>query len=481
MGEVWRGVDELLGREVAVKLLKHEYATDPTFRARFRAEARYTARLSHPGIAQVYDYGEHDDVAFLVMELVPGEPLSAILARHGRLTPDVTLDIVSQAARALQSAHDVGLIHRDIKPGNLLVTSEGTVKLTDFGIARAAEAVTLTQTGMVMGTAHYVSPEQAAGKTLTPATDIYSLGVVAYECLAGNPPFTAETVVTVALQHVRESPPPLPEEVPESAQELVAVALEKDPAARPGTAGEFADRAHLVRESLALGGGAAARHATGETALTELLASGSGVLGPEAPSAHGTDWDDRRTGRATAEQVPTEQAAVHAAAGAPGTTEFIDGPARQTSEATVDGVLTDADGGEEPARRRRRGPVLAFSTALILIVALVVGAMWLGDRDKERQARQVRATTGPSSGEIVPPDREAPAAPVPQGTSEESTRGGGPGGNIGPRQPPGPSSPAGSPRPSSSASVSPSPSKTSQEPSTSPDGEPQRDEQDNQP
>ena len=167
MGEVWRGTDELLDRAVAVKLLSAAHATDEAFRARFRAEARYAASLSHPNIAQVFDYGETSgfgdapaglpsDGAYLVMELVQGEPLSAVIARQERLSPGDTLRIVSQAADALAAAHEAGIVHRDIKPGNLLVTSDGTTKITDFGIARAmwaAQASHLTQTGMVMGTA----------------------------------------------------------------------------------------------------------------------------------------------------------------------------------------------------------------------------------------------------------------------------------------------------------------------------------------
>ena len=194
-------------------------AGDEAFLARFRAEARYAASLSHPGIARVYDYGESAEFggAYLVMELVNGEPLSAILARAGRLSADATLDIVSQAARALDAAHQAGIVHRDIKPGNLLVAAGGTTKITDFGIATAvaaAQASHLTETGMVMGTAMYVSPEQATGAQVTEASDIYSLGVVAYECLAGHPPFTASEPLAIAFAHKHEPVPALPPDVP---------------------------------------------------------------------------------------------------------------------------------------------------------------------------------------------------------------------------------------------------------------------------
>jgi serine/threonine-protein kinase len=253
MGEVWEATDELLIRPVAVKLLRREYISDEAARSRFRAEARFAAALQHGGIAQVYDYGEQDDLAYLVMELVPGEPLSKILIRNKVLSTEAALDLVSQAARALQVAHDAGIIHRDIKPGNLMVTGDGTVKITDFGIARNGQASELTQAGMVMGTAHYVSPEQASGRDITPATDLYSLGVVAYECLAGRPPFDADSAVAIALKHVRESAPELPPEVPAPVRELVRQLLSKDPANRPAGAQEVADRAYMIRESLTLG------------------------------------------------------------------------------------------------------------------------------------------------------------------------------------------------------------------------------------
>ena len=258
MGEVWRGEDNLLTRSVAVKLLPTGRAGDEAFLARFRAEARYAASLSHPGIARVYDYGESAEFggAYLVMELVNGEPLSAILARAGRLSPDATLDIVSQAARALDAAHQAGIVHRDIKPGNLLVAAGGTTKITDFGIATAvaaAQASHLTETGMVMGTAMYVSPEQATGAQVTEASDIYSLGVVAYECLAGHPPFTASEPLAIAFAHKHEPVPALPPDVPQPVSDLVYHMLAKTPAERPASVRVVADRADMLRDALAMG------------------------------------------------------------------------------------------------------------------------------------------------------------------------------------------------------------------------------------
>jgi tRNA A-37 threonylcarbamoyl transferase component Bud32 len=256
MGEVWRAEDTVLGRVVAVKCLKPEYVDDAEFRERFRAEARHSAGLSHPNIASVYDYGEQTEpetAAWLVMELVDGEPLSALLHRTGRLPSEQALDVVGQAALGLEAAHQAGVVHRDVKPGNLLVRPDGAVKITDFGIAWAADAVPLTRTGTVVGTAYYLSPEQASGKPVTPASDVYSLGVVAYECLTGARPFPGNNPLAVATAHMTEPPPPLPDDIPLPVRELVLGALEKDPARRPAHAGDFGRTAQSLRVALADG------------------------------------------------------------------------------------------------------------------------------------------------------------------------------------------------------------------------------------
>jgi serine/threonine-protein kinase len=255
MGEVWRGVDQTLGRPVAVKLLRPEYASDESFLVRFRGEARHAARLSHPGIASVYDYGEVATVddhptAYLVMELVEGEPLSAVLHREKRLSPERMLDILGQAADALQAAHALNIVHRDIKPGNLLIRHDGVVKVTDFGIARAVDAAPLTATGIMMGTAYYVSPEQASGRPVTPASDVYSLGVVAYECLAGRRPFDDRNPIVVVMAHQQDNPPPLPGDVPHQVRQLVEQAMAKNPNRRPSSAGGFARSAAAIQREM---------------------------------------------------------------------------------------------------------------------------------------------------------------------------------------------------------------------------------------
>jgi eukaryotic-like serine/threonine-protein kinase len=259
MGEVWAGTDLRLNRAVAVKMLSAQHSGDEQFRARFRAEARYAASLSHPGITSVYTYGEDSPLGgpYLIMELVNGEPLSAILERVGRLSAYNTMDVVAQAARALDVAHQAGIVHRDIKPGNLLIMGDGTTKITDFGIAkaRASGDPQLTATGIVMGTAMYVSPEQATGAVVTGSSDIYSLGVVAYECLAGEPPFIAEQPLQIAIMHKHEPVPPLPDDVPRQVSDLVMAMLAKEPAGRPESALHVADRAEVIMHALRRGSG----------------------------------------------------------------------------------------------------------------------------------------------------------------------------------------------------------------------------------
>lgn len=247
MGEVWQATDLVIGRTVAIKILKDEYLGDPGFLERFRAEARHAALVNHEGIANVFDYGEEDGSAYLVMELVPGEALSAIIERERVLSTDRVLDIVAQTAMALQAAHAAGLVHRDIKPGNLLITPEGRVKITDFGIARIADQVPLTATGQVMGTVQYLSPEQASGHSASPSTDIYSLGIVAYEMLAGRRPFTGESQVAIAMAQINETPPELPVTVAEPVRNLVYASIAKNPADRPASAAHMARAAQSLR------------------------------------------------------------------------------------------------------------------------------------------------------------------------------------------------------------------------------------------
>jgi serine/threonine-protein kinase len=250
MGEVWRAHDEVILRDVAIKILKPEFMGDPGFLERFRVEARHAARVDHEGIADVYDYGEGSGSAYLVMELVSGDSLARIIEKRIRLTGVEVLSIIEQTARALHAAHEDGLVHRDVKPGNLLITPNGKVKITDFGIARVADQVALTATGQVMGTVQYLAPEQATGKPATPSTDIYSLGIVAYEALTGKRPFTGESQMVIAMAQINDKPPAMDKDIDSRVQDLVLACLAKKPSQRPGSALDLSNRARALRLQL---------------------------------------------------------------------------------------------------------------------------------------------------------------------------------------------------------------------------------------
>ncbi|MEU5721062.1 serine/threonine-protein kinase [Micromonospora sp. NPDC047738] len=250
MGDVWRGTDQVLGRTVAVKSLLPALLDEPGFAERFRGEARTMATINHPGVVDVYDFGSDQQIAFLVMEYVEGDALSATLSRVGRLTPARTMALLAQAADALHAAHEKGIVHRDVKPGNLLVRPNGTLVLTDFGIARSDLVGQLTAAGSVLGTASYISPEQATGAVATPASDVYALGVVAYQCLAGRRPFEGDNPLEIAMKHVREAPRPLPADIPPQVRAIVERALAKDPAARWPSAAALASVARQAKLAL---------------------------------------------------------------------------------------------------------------------------------------------------------------------------------------------------------------------------------------
>jgi eukaryotic-like serine/threonine-protein kinase len=250
MGDVWRATDTVLGRPVAIKVMLPALLTDPGFMARFQAEARMMATLRHPGVVQVYDYGQtkvaSGDVVYLVMTYVDGEPLSRRLAAAGRLPVAETLRIVAQAADALQAVHQSGIVHRDVKPANLLVQPDGTVVLVDFGVARSTAATKLTGTGNVVGTALYMAPEQISGEPVSGATDVYALGALTFHCIAGHPPFEGDNALQIAFQQVHDEPPPLPEDVPAAVRALVDRALAKQPADRFPDAAAFAQAARAA-------------------------------------------------------------------------------------------------------------------------------------------------------------------------------------------------------------------------------------------
>ncbi|MEV0567474.1 protein kinase [Dactylosporangium sp. NPDC050588] len=232
MGDVWQGHDRVLGRTVAVKLLRAPTG-DPSFIDRFRTEARTMATISHPGVVDVYDFGDDPTAGvYLVMKYIDGESLARTLDRSPRLSAETTMRLVAEAALALHAAHEKGVTHRDVKPANLLIRPDGSTVLTDFGIARSATSTHETSMGLLLGTASYIAPERAAGDPATAQSDIYSLGVVAYRCLAGDLPFTGESMLQIALRHAHDEPPPLPSDVPPAVRSVVARAMAKNPADR---------------------------------------------------------------------------------------------------------------------------------------------------------------------------------------------------------------------------------------------------------
>jgi eukaryotic-like serine/threonine-protein kinase len=304
-GQVWRATDLALGRPVAVKLLHAGFACHPETLDRFRAEARHTGALSHENIARVYDYGEPPEAPapFLVMELVEGQSLAEMLAA-GPLDAAAVVDIVAQTAAGLDAAHRAGLVHRDIKPGNLLITPDGLVKITDFGISYAAGSAPVTSTGQLVGTPGYLAPERVRGARAGPSSDLYSLGVVAWECLAGRAPFTG-TAVEVAIAHRDRALPLLPVTVPAEVEALISGLTAKDPAVRPATAGDLARQAGGLRDRMVAGEVLAAGAARYVPSSTIELAE------PPAPEP-AVDGTRRRPGA----RIPRRSALVATAAAA---------------------------------------------------------------------------------------------------------------------------------------------------------------------
>ncbi|MCE4025917.1 MULTISPECIES: protein kinase [unclassified Microbacterium] len=370
MGEVWEATDHVIGRTVAIKILKDEYMGDPGFLERFRAEARHAALVNHEGIASVFDYGEENGSAYLVMELVPGEALSTIIEREGTLSADKTLDIVAQTASALQAAHAAGLVHRDIKPGNLLITPDGRVKITDFGIARIADQVPLTATGQVMGTVQYLSPEQASGHAASPATDIYSLGIVAYECLAGKRPFTGESQVAIAMAQINDAPPPLPATVPQPVQNLVMAMIAKKPADRPSSAATVARAAQALRRGDL------------NSAAIAVPAVIAGVVGAGAVASS----DDAMTQLMGATQGAT------------------------TIMPTTAQIPTEAD--EAPEKKKRSPWTWPLIALIALLIIVLGGTVWA------LLSNQKAPVPGPSTSSSAPVVTPTKTTPAPTPTSD---------------------------------------------------------------
>jgi hypothetical protein len=433
MGEVWKAKDLVLGRIVAIKVLKEEYTGDPGFLQRFRAEARHTALLNHVGIANVFDYGEEEGSAYLVMELVPGQPLSSIIEHEQVLSPDRTLSMIAQTARALSVAHAQGLVHRDVKPGNLLITPDGRVKVTDFGIARLADQVPLTQTGQVMGTAQYLAPEQATGQVATGASDIYALGVIGYECLTGHRPFSGESQIAIALAQVNDAPPPLPESLPKPVRALLMSMLAKDPKNRPANAIKLSEAAEAIRNGdisaahAAVPGMLLFEAATGPiTAPVDIATAPTGVISQKDSSTTSTSalpvLGAAAAGAAAgaAAAGASDAGAADAAAGGPATSAMT---GAGSTLARADAVAAERSWvqGEEPydgepadePDRRGRSPWTWPLIALILLVLFALIGFFLTQQGILFPAKDTTTTSASSS----PPSTSA----SPTRTSQSAT------------------------------------------------------------
>ncbi|HET8589451.1 MAG TPA: protein kinase, partial [Nakamurella sp.] len=255
MSTVYRGVDLRLDRPVAIKVMSPQYAADPTFLTRFEREARAAARLDNPRVVGVYDQGRDGDIVFLVMELVDGGTLRDLLHQRGELSVPVALSVLEPLLDALAAAHAAGLVHRDVKPENVLISARGEVKVADFGLVRAVTSTTMATGNVILGTVAYLSPEQVATGAADERSDVYSAGIVAYEMLTGHPPFAGDNALSVAYQHVHSDVPPVADEAPGVPVDIAAAvdaATNRDPLARPANAAEFLRRLRAARRELAL-------------------------------------------------------------------------------------------------------------------------------------------------------------------------------------------------------------------------------------
>jgi len=432
---VWRATDLRLGRTVAVKVLLPSLLTDPDFRKRFAAEARILAAFRHPNVVDVYDYGETEtkdgNAAYLVMAYVHGEPLSDRLVAAGTLPPAETLSIVAQAAEALHAAHASGVVHRDVKPGNLIVEPGGRVMLVDFGIARSAAITAITQANAVPGTALYMSPEQVQGKPVSPATDIYALGAVTYQCLSGAPPFDGPDAIAVAVRHLNDDVPPLPDTVPAPTRALVERALSKNPDERFPTAAAFAVAARAAANgqvppgTSALGATQLADGLPAREGGTRLDLLGGPIVGSAAVHAADPLTTTGSEGYPVAGGRPgmTETAAVAPVAGGRrGMTETgavapLAGAAGLA--AARGGAGTPARGGAATTRGgagRRAGLAIAGIVALAVIGLVTMLGLTKGDDDKGEtptsptvpsSAPGATVSTRPTNGRTTQPAQPA--------------------------------------------------------------------------
>ncbi|GAA2488466.1 Stk1 family PASTA domain-containing Ser/Thr kinase [Terrabacter carboxydivorans] len=403
MGEVYLATDDRLGRQVAVKVLSPAFADSPDFIERFRREALTAARLSHPNIAQVYDYGVDGASHFIVMEYAEGSDLAHLIREHGRLTPSDAVRVAEQVCAALAVAHRAGVVHRDVKPGNVIVRSDGMVKVTDFGIARALGQASITDTGTVMGTAAYVAPEQARGEATTPSSDLYSLGILLFQMLTGAVPFEGDTPVAVALRHLDE-PVPLPSsrvaDLPANLDDVVVRATAKSPADRYPDADAMAA---ALRGHEALADAATRALPTGEaTAVLDLAAGAAAASAAAATSTARFPATDPATTSSVAGPAP-----AHANDPATSTAMMPAASPAGTGRPAAEARRTSPD-----ARRPRSGPapvVWVLGTVVVVLVAILAFVLLSGSDPATPPAAAPRPAASSKPASSMPPTTPPPA------------------------------------------------------------------------
>ncbi|QPK79201.1 protein kinase [Corynebacterium lizhenjunii] len=428
MSTVWLADDNVHDREVAIKVLRPEFSDNAEFLGRFRNEATSAQQITSDNVVATYDYRELEDLngakfCFMALEYVRGESLADRLARDGALPEAQALEILEQAAYGLSVIHGMGMVHRDIKPGNMLITQNGQVKITDFGIAKAAAAVPLTRTGMVVGTAQYVSPEQAQGQKVTAASDIYSLGVVGYEMLAGQRPFSGDSSVSVALAHISQVAAPLSTAISAPTRELIGIALRKDPTTRYADGTEFAHATSAVRFGKRPPQPAAttATHVAPLPSATAATTVHPATLSADTPTTSspipaGPAGATAAAGSTVPAGVAGATAPGPGAAAAPTTPGGVAGPSGLTGPHTPGAAAADP----EP-RSGRAGKVALAIVGIGTLVALGwwgVKALGVGDTPRHSPASSQVIVTET----VTPPEEDAPEEPQPPAGDQPTQR-----------------------------------------------------------
>jgi eukaryotic-like serine/threonine-protein kinase len=402
MSIVFRAENPRLGNVIALKVLDPALASDDVFRTRFLEESRIAASMNHPNVIPIHDMGSSDGLLYIAMRCVMGTDLRQMLKKRGRLPAETAVFLLEQAARALDAAHRRGLVHRDVKPGNILIGPEGQVKLTDFGIAHAAGQAPVTGPGLVMGTTQYIAPERIAGTPATPASDLYSLGIVLHESLTGLPPYEGAAADVMAA-HLYLPLPPLPADVPPELDDLVARLTAKDPARRISDAREVAALAASLRDSIAT------TSRLVPPARTVAAVSGPGIAVADQPTT--TLTADQARGGVLARRAVAAGGADRAAAN--GTSDEWVIPPHMTLPVAVPGhgAADPAPGG--PARGRRGG-TLAVGAAVVasagLIALLVSGAFGAASTADNSPAGPSSSTSSPAHGKVAAPGRSGTSA-----------------------------------------------------------------------